>query len=107
MKIHITECLGSKGTLLELLANYSRIDKLIDDILKQDVYCPFHDIAICFNGCWYWVRHCGENEKEFPIKELKKVKSYLRCIPNDTMIIECDVFESELYINLDGDDDDD
>ena len=102
MKIHIIECNCSKGYLFELLANYSRVDKLIEDIINLNIGCPYLDFAIKFDGAWHWVVKNGYYEKDFPINKLKKVKSVFRRIPNDTMIIDCDEFERELYINLDG-----
>lgn len=107
MKVYISECLGSPGYLFQLLSNYNRIDKLVEDILNQKVCCHYLDFGICFNNCWYWIRHNGEFEKDFPINKLKNVKTIFRCIPNDTMVIKCDEFERELYIDLDGDDDND
>ena len=102
MTILYSACNSSKGYLLELLSNYGRIDKFIEDILNQNIGCSYLDIAIKFDGVWYWVVHNGEYEKDFPINKLKNVKSIFRRIPNDYMIIRCNEFESELFINLDG-----
>ena len=99
MMIMISECLNSDSPLLKALANYTTIDKML---IYADL--PYWDIAVKFNTKWHIFRHCCEDypERSKWMKELAKLPAKKRRIPNDTMIIKCDEFERELYINLDG-----
>lgn len=105
MIIHIDECMASDCTILKVLPHYKTINKLLEEAFAEDAYFPYLDVGIKFKGVWHPLRTAGitnvtQNEKTF--KELKKLPSRIRRIPNDTMIIKCDESERELFINLDG-----
>lgn len=66
------------------------------------VDCTDKELLIKFDGKVYRIINSGEvvpNIKTI-INKLKKVPSQYRMIPNDTMNIEADSFERELYIDL-------
>ena len=111
MRIDITECNGSSfqtSILFNTLSNYKTIDKIVLDFINDKIDLPFLDIGISYiiNGTRYpcYLRQYGHNgdkeELQKHYNRMKKVPSRYRQIPNDTMMINCDCFESELYIHI-------
>ena len=81
---------------------YGDIVKWIEAISKEEAASRPLDGFIKFDGKVYRIINSGEvvpNIKTI-INKLKKVPSQYRMIPNDTMNIEADSFERELYIDL-------
>lgn len=75
---------------------------MIEAISKEEAASRPLDGFIKFDGKVYRIINSGEvvpNIKTI-INKLKKVPSQYRMIPNDTMNIEADSFERELYIDL-------
>lgn len=104
MTIIINECCGSDNRLLKLLASYQNIQTMLKDADTEKIDLPYLDIWVGYNNKLYSFRRNGEdcpNRKKW-IREMTKIPLYKRRIPNDTMIIKCDEFERELYIDLDG-----
>jgi hypothetical protein len=104
MKIIIreTNCTRHEDSILKDLGQCDDIVKWIEAISKEEAASRPLDGFIKFDGKVYRIINSGEvvpNIKTI-INKLKKGPSQYRMIPNDTMNIEADSFEQELYIDL-------
>lgn len=107
MIVEMHECSGSgkDNDLFELLSKYKNIQKLLLDADKGIIDIRFMEVAVIWNKQAHWFSLYGEDvadRRKWINKMSKEIPYDKRCIPNDYMRIKCDIFESELFIYIDG-----
>ena len=103
MLIRFDECNAAGTELFQDLANHSRVDALVEACLTgKSAFSPSW-LAVSYQGKAYAFLDCGEKTEDADklLRKLRRVPAALRTIPNDTMAITADAFESELFIKLD------
>lgn len=104
MKIEMFECNSIGCSLLSDLAENSRVDAYIKKIRMHEAHFNPRDMRVKFDGQWYVMIDGGDFSPDFDkiLRKLSRLPAVIRSIPNDIMMIKADIFESELYIDLDG-----
>ena len=102
MKINITECNGSGNDVLNLLGSYNSIDKLFSDADEGKVNISALDCGVKWNNKMHWFKQGGEDvpDRRKWINRLHHLPADMRRIPNDTMVVNADMFERELFVTL-------
>lgn len=109
MIIKCTECEAIAGNNLILdMANAADKRGIIsiatwlqNVLLGEAEFVPL-DCAVKFNGKWYGIINSGKiaDDAQDICKKIRKLPH--STLPSDSIRINADVFEQELYINLDG-----
>ena len=105
MLIRISECNSfNASSLFRDLANYENVNKWIEAYIDDKAEINFIDFHMKINNKTYVLCSAGfkesKDELQKIVKIIKKLPRSQRIIPNDTMEITCDLFESELFIKL-------
>ena len=98
------ECNCSDLKLFEDICKYPRVPDWIEAIITNKAKYNPMDCAVKFDGEWHPIIYGSEivETAQQTINKLKKLPARYRNMPNDTICIEADSFENELFINLDG-----